>query len=114
MRVKRGFCFYDSNPHRRSLPGAPKNAIYPKDDCGQKHDLRIAMGISPGWRDDYYWRIPGQAMDITGVPSGTYRLFAKVDPRNWIRESNERNNTTWVDLQIGPQLVKVLRRGPRF
>ena len=114
MRVKRGFCFYDSNAYRLSLRGAPKKVAYPKDDCGKKHDLRIAMGISTGWRDDYYWRIPGQAMDITGLPSGKYRLLAKADPRNWFRESNERNNLTWVDLLIEPQSVKILGRSPSF
>lgn len=47
-------------------------------------------------------------MDITSLPNGKYRLFVKADPKNWLRESNERNNVTWVDLRIGPQLVKVI------
>ena len=59
------------------------------------------MGTSVGWKDDYYWRIPGQAMDITALPAGKYRLRVTVDPENWLQESNERNNVTWVDLEIG-------------
>jgi hypothetical protein len=113
-RVKRGFCFFDSNPYRGSLPGAPAKAAYPRVACGKKRARKIAMGISIGWRDDYYWRISGQAMDITSLPIGKYRLVVKVDPRNWFRESNERNNVAWVDLQIGDQLVKVLGRNPRL
>jgi hypothetical protein len=56
------------------------------------------MGVSVGWKDDYYWRIPGQEIDITSLPNGKYRLLVEVDPRNYFRETNERNNVTWVDL----------------
>jgi hypothetical protein len=56
------------------------------------------MGVSVGWKDDYYWRIPGQEIDITSLPTGKYRLLVEVDPRNYFRETNERNNVTWVDL----------------
>ena len=73
------------------------------------------MGTSVGWKDDYYWRIPGQAMDITNLPLGKYRLSVKVDPRNWFRESNERNNLSWIDIEIDDSLtVKVLGRSPKL
>jgi lysyl oxidase len=114
IRLKRGFCFYDSRPYRRSLPAAPKSEVYPRGGCGKKTALEIKSGLSVGWLDVYYWRIPGQEMDVTALPNGKYRLFAKADPKNWFQERNERNNATWVDLQIGPQLVKVLGRGPRI
>jgi Lysyl oxidase len=114
IRYKRGFCLYDSKPYKLRLPGAAKRSTYPRDDCGKKRDRRLAMGVSVGWQDDYYWRIPGQEMDITELPNGNYRLFVTADPRNWFRESNERNNATWVDLEIGPQSVKVLKHSPRL
>jgi len=113
IHVKRGFCLYDSNPYRRSLPGAPAKRAYPRDACGKKRELSLAMGVSVGWRDDYYWRIPGQAFDVTTLPQGKYRLVVRVDPRNWFRESNERNNQTWVDIHIGETSVKVLRHSKR-
>lgn len=115
IRLKRGFCLYDSTPYELSLPGAPKKAKYPRDACGKKRDLKFAMGVSVGWKDDYYWRILGQEMDITELPKGKYRLLAKADPRNWWRESDELNNVTWVDIEIDDTLiVKVLRRSPRL
>lgn len=113
IHVKRGFCLYDRNPYRGSLSGAPTRSTYARDDCGKKRELSLAMGISVGWRDDYYWRIPGQLMDVTTLPKGKYRLTVKVDPRNWFRESNERNNVTWVELAIGERSVKVLRHSKR-
>jgi Lysyl oxidase len=115
IRLKRGFCLYDSTPYELSLPGAPRKGAYPRDGCGMKPDLELAMGISIGWKDDYYWRIPGQDIDITDLPNGKYRLFTKVDPRNWWRESDESNNVTWIDIVIGDSLnVKVLRRSPKL
>ena len=113
IHVKRGFCLYDSNLYRRSLSEAPAKGAYPRDACGKKRELSLAMGVSVGWRDDYYWRIPGQVMDVTTLPQGRYRLTTTVDPRNWFRESNERNNVTWVDIAIGEKSVKVLRHSKR-
>ena len=115
IRTKRGFCLFDSTSHDLSLATAPKKSHYQRGWCGERAQRRLAMGISPGWKDDYYWRIPGQEMDITNLPHGRYRLFVRVDPRNWFRESNERNNTAWVDIEISDSLlVKVLGRSPRL
>lgn len=114
IHVKRGFCLYDSSTYRLSLPGAPAKQAYPRDDCGKKEELSLAMGISVGWRDDYYWRIPGQELDITKVPNGKYRLFVRADPKNWFRESSEKNNVAWADIAIADRSVKVLRQSARL
>lgn len=54
-------------------------------------------------------------MDVTNLPHGRYRLLVKVDPRNWFRESNERNNVAWIDFVLSDSLlVKVLGRSPRL
>jgi Lysyl oxidase len=113
IRLKRGFCFYDSDPYRLTLPGAPDRFVYPRSGCGARSALRLHMGLSIGWLDTYYWRIPGQAVDLTGLPDGRYRLAVKADPRNWFRETNERNNRSWVDLELRDGTVRVLRRSPR-
>jgi hypothetical protein len=112
-RVKRGFCLYDSSAYRLRLAGAAPQALYGRDRCGPKHALVLDTGLSVGWKDDYYWRIPGQQMDITTLPNGRYRLYAKADPLNRVRESDERNNVTWVDIHIGDQIVRVLGRSQR-
>ena len=113
IRTKRGFCLYDSSSYRPSLRGAPEDSVYPRAGCGTKQSLRLRTGVSVGWQDDYFWRIVGQRMDLTNLPNGRYRLINRVDPRNRFRESNDRNNTTWVDLEIGDKVVRVVGRSPR-
>lgn len=113
IRTKRGFCLYDSSPYRPGLPGASRKSVYPRSGCGTKESRRLDTGVSVGWKDDYFWRITGQRLDVTNLPNGRYRLVNRVDPRNWFRESNDRNNTTWVDLEIGDRIVKVLGRSRR-
>lgn len=38
------------------------------------------MGISRGWGDVYTWDLPGQFVDITGVPDGVYDLVSIANP----------------------------------
>jgi hypothetical protein len=110
--AKRGFCFYDSDPYRLSLPRAPAKRAHPKDTCGTKRSVRLLMGISVGWLDAYFWRLPDQYIDVTKVPNGRYRLSAIVDAAGWFEESSEHNNRTWANLEITATGVKVLRYGP--
>jgi Lysyl oxidase len=107
--AKRGFCFYDSHPYRLSLPWARAKRAYPKNSCGTKDSVRLLMGISVGWLDAYFWRLPDQYIDVTNVPKGRYRLSATVDAAGWFEESNERNNRTWANLEITTTGIKVLR-----
>jgi hypothetical protein len=75
------------------------------------------MGLSPGWADPYSWLLTDQALEVTDLPDGTYRLQATADPDRWFRESNERNNVSWVDVRLGKKAsgsltLEVLRYGP--
>ena len=113
--VKAGFCFFDQEPYRLGLPGALKRAVFPKNICSDHEGKEVQMGLSVGWQDPYYWILPDQAIDITGLPEGDYRLTASADPENWFRETSERNNSTWVDIRLssrasdGAPLVEVIR-----
>ena len=98
--AKVGYCFFDQIPFRPSLPQAPRVPVFPADTCGGKERLKLEMGVSPGWADPYSWTLPDQRIDVTGLPDGRYRLLAIADPHNWFRESDERNNETWVDLRV--------------
>jgi hypothetical protein len=74
----------------------------------------VLTGISVGWLDAYDWRIPGQAIDVTGLPSGRYRVSVTADPENWFRETNERNKATWVDFRYrSARGATQLRHGPQ-
>ena len=58
------------------------------------------MGLSVGWGDLYRYTLPDQFVDITGLGAGRYRLVVTADRQGWFSESNESNNSTWVDLQL--------------
>ena len=109
--AKHGFCFFDNVPYRLGLARAPRFPYY--TDCGSRGDLRVRMGLSVGWGDLYDAQLIDQYVDITGLPDGEYRMTGEADPQRWFKESNSRNNGTWVDLDIRGTSVTVLARSPR-
>ena len=118
--AKSGFCFYDNVQFNLSLPGAPQNAVYTsQNSCasGQSNAVGTNVareGLSVGWGDAYWWNLPDQYIDITGLGSGRYRLRAIADPDNWFKEIGDTNNETWVDLQFqgSGAGLKILGYGP--
>ena len=84
---------------------------------GNKDALNVTMGLSRGWGDTYGANTVFQYLDITGQPDGRYRLRVKADGdsedgANRFLESNEDNNSTWVDLEITGDTVTVIGYGP--
>ena len=61
------------------------------------------QGISPGWGDEYHHSTKGQELDITGLPAGTYYLTHLADPTNHWLESNDNNNSSWVEIRLTRQ-----------
>lgn len=96
--AKHGFCFNDNTWFRLSLPGAPQDRVY--TNCARDTDLKVTMGLSVGWGDTYGSTLPDQYVDISSVGPGRYRLLLTADAGSWFTESNESNNSSWVDLQI--------------
>lgn len=107
--AKHGFCFYDN--YRFGSTWGPRYTLA-GGACGKSSDLRVKMGLAVGWGDIYHYTLPGQYIDITGLTPGRYRLRAVADQKNWFVEKNNRNNHTWVDLQISGSGVSVVRYGP--
>lgn len=108
--AKHGFCFFDNHRY-----GSAQGPVY--NSCGSSGDLAVTMGLSTGWGDIYPSTLPDQYIDITGLPTGRYRLTAAADAVDgdtdgWFVEANEDNNSTWVDLQIRKGKVKALAYGP--
>ncbi len=66
------------------------------------------QGLSVGWADVYDHYLPGQSIDISGLPDGIYALISTADPYNLIQESDETNNAAVVYLEIRDQRVTVL------
>jgi hypothetical protein len=109
--AKRGFCFFDNVRYRLGLQGAPQNPVY--TGCGGSTSLAVTMGVSIGWGDAYYWNLPDQFIDISGLGAGRYRLLVTADAQRRFIESNPGNNKTWVDLQLrGNGNAHVLSYGP--
>jgi hypothetical protein len=99
---KTTFCVMDTGYVDRSLPGAPQNAVY--TSCGA-----TVQGMSVGWGDRYYYGLPGQAIDVTGLPEGDYKLSIVIDPKNAIIETNDGDNVSCVLLHLKvPTSVTVL------
>jgi hypothetical protein len=99
---KTTFCVMDTGYVNLSLSGAPQNAVY--TTCGA-----TVQGMSVGWGDRYYYGLPGQAIDVTGLPEGDYKLSIVIDPKNQLIETNDGDNVSCVLLHLKvPTSVTVL------
>jgi hypothetical protein len=52
------------------------------------------QGIQAGWSDIYDSGLPGQWIDVTGLPAGTYTLEITMNPEQALLEADYTNNTT--------------------
>lgn len=66
------------------------DCLFPSASDGVTDQYR--QGINHGWSDVYDWYIPDQYIEVSGVPSGLYRLEFCADPFNEIEEEREDNN----------------------
>ncbi len=78
---------------------------YPAINCASPTGI---LGLSVGWGDKYDYQDPGQAIDLTSVPDGTYWLRAQADPYHYLVESNLSNNLTDTKLTISGNTVTVI------
>jgi hypothetical protein len=58
------------------------------------------QGLHVGWSDIYDSGLPGQWVDITGVPAGEYVLEVIANPDRVIEEADYTNNTARVRVTI--------------
>jgi len=78
---------------------------YPAPDClepasssnGLDH---FKQGMAVGWTDEYNWFLPGQYVEVTGVPDGNYILDTTVDPTARLVESDKTNNCGSVRVRL--------------
>lgn len=106
---KHGYCIQDNTTWDpwQGLPGVPPDSgggVYTEElSCGHGNPdaTSIIHGLSVGWGDTYPTSLPNQAIDITGIPDGTYTVRVHADVGNYVKESNEDDNTASVQVQIG-------------
>lgn len=97
---KVGFCLTDA---RLAFPSAvtPPTSTYPINPPGAVGcDSVSTQGISPGWADAYILALPGQVIDVTGIPRGHYCLTTRADPTGVLDELDEDNNVRRVRLLL--------------
>jgi hypothetical protein len=90
----------DGAEYNTALPRAPDDPVY--DNVNDP-----ILGVSVGWADLYSAGIPGQWVEVTGLPNGEYWLEVIADPLNRIAETNDANNTTRikVTLSVPPPII---------
>ena len=57
-------------------------------------------GLSRGWADIYEYYLPGQYVEVSGVPDGNYILETVMDPDNHLIESDDSNNCGSLIVEI--------------
>lgn len=92
--AKISFCLLDLAVYDSSLPNFDPDGEF--HSCGS-----TVQGISVGWIDIYGKYLPGQNIDITDIPDGTYWLESEVDPKKLVMEKDENNNITRILVTIG-------------
>jgi L-ascorbate metabolism protein UlaG (beta-lactamase superfamily) len=98
---KVSFCLRDIRRSREAQIAA--SAAY--TSCSARR-----QGISVGWIDTYLYYLPGQTIDISGLPDGLYALMSTADPYNLILESDEGDNFALVYLSLNANQVQVLEQ----
>ena len=78
----------------------PESGVYADKPTYTRCDAET-QGLSPGWIDIYVYYLPGQRIEITGLPNGVYAVVATVNPNKTLRETNLSNNAgvTYFSLQ---------------
>ena len=94
LLTKSTFCLRDvSKVIGLELENAREEAEY--KICGKE-----LQGVSVGWGDTYYYDYPGQALNVTSLASGTYKLTFVVNPNRRLKEISFDNNIAWAIFKL--------------
>jgi hypothetical protein len=97
---KISFCLFDEHRLSSRLYSGPR---YPSRYTTCK--TRIT-GITPGWVDEYSYRVYGQWINITNVKDGIYYMKTTVNPTNIFIEATNTNN-------VAGRMVRIYDNGER-
>jgi hypothetical protein len=98
---KVSYCIMDTD----RLPGTEHASGY--HSCGPS-----LQGLSVGWADTYERHLPGQWVDISGLPDGFYALRSIVDPFDFLWETNELNNDVLLTFHLHDGQIKNIQNAP--
>jgi lysyl oxidase len=95
---KVSFCVIDVIRPFGYLAGSPSSEYYPQGGSGC--DDVATEGISVGWADIYDYSLPGQWVDVTGLPTAKYCLASTADPSHQLSDSNFANNRSGTRVRL--------------
>jgi hypothetical protein len=99
---KQAFCLSNSHDIDTTIAQAPwQPALFEQDPaCGQADAQTLSQWMDVGWGDTYVQDLPGQAIDVTGVPNGTYQLEIVANPSGRLHESDMSNNSVRREVTL--------------
>ena len=91
---KVGFCFGSTDAIDLLAPAARWNPPFATDGCasGRPNARAVRMSVQVGWGDQYDQTLPGQTLDVTDLPNGSYGLEIVVDPRRRLVQASRAND----------------------
>ena len=72
----------------------------------------IDEGIKPGWGDVYTWDTPGQYIDVTNLPAGTYDLVEETNPTGALIVSGPAQTCALTQLKLTSASVQIVSQTP--
>lgn len=99
--IKTGFCLGDRYAiGRDTVPPHPVPDWSTNCGSGDPTLLTLQEGISVGFGDNYVPELEGQAIPITKVPAGRYRLVHHVNAARLLAETDYSNNAATATVRI--------------
>jgi hypothetical protein len=68
----------------------------------------VPEGVTPGWGDVYTWDTPGQYINITNVPNGTYDLVMKTNPTGALLVAGPQQTCSLTRLTLTADSVQAV------
>jgi hypothetical protein len=100
---KQSFCLAPTNAIDLSVERASwtTEATDVHTACGGETALWIREVLQAGWADTYFQGVPGQALNITGLPNGWYYARVDVNPLGALYEVTTANNAESRLIYLG-------------
>ena len=116
--VKASFCLSDDDYFGFGTPGPNSQRDFSgqpgcnvPDNVGSDGAF-IDEGIKPGWGDVYTWDTPGQYIDVTNTPAGTYDLVEETNPTGALLVAGPQQTCALTRLQLTAASVQIVSKLP--
>lgn len=102
LSQKEAFCLAPTDALDMTTPGAVWNpgSTGVATACGGPSAIWVREVLPTGWGDTYVQSLPGQSLDITTLPNGTYFLSVVANPDRVLYERDTSNNTELREIRL--------------